>query len=76
MFVAEDSLAEKRPVMLGRKYEMNVEVIRGLNPGDRLITKGQMLLEDKTKNPYCPGMTMLHAGERHPAFPDGPHETV
>ena len=49
VFVARDSLAEKRPVTLGRRQEMNVEVIRGLEPGDRLITKGQMLLEDKTK---------------------------
>ena len=49
VFVARDSLAEKRPVTLGGRQEMNVEVIRGLEPGDRLITKGQMLLEDKTK---------------------------
>jgi membrane fusion protein, multidrug efflux system len=49
VFVARDSLAIKRPVVLGRRYETDVEVIRGLKPGDRLITKGQMLLEDKTK---------------------------
>ena len=49
VFVAQDSLAVKRPVVLGRRHEMDVEVIRGLEPGDRVITGGQMLLEDKTK---------------------------
>lgn len=49
VFIAADSLAVKRSVLLGQRYEMNVEVIRGLEPGDRLITEGQMLLENKTK---------------------------
>jgi multidrug efflux pump subunit AcrA (membrane-fusion protein) len=50
VFVAvSDSLAGKRAVTLGRRQAMDVEVLGGLEPGDRLITKGQMLLEDKTK---------------------------
>jgi RND family efflux transporter MFP subunit len=49
VFVARDSMAVKQPVVLGRRYEMNVEVIRGLEPGDSLITAGLMLLEDNTK---------------------------
>ncbi len=49
VFVARDSLAEKRPVTLGKRYQMNVEVLEGLEPGDILITKGQMLLENNTK---------------------------
>jgi membrane fusion protein, multidrug efflux system len=49
VFIARDSITVKRSVVLGRHHEMEVEVIRGLGPGDRLITKGQMLLEDKTK---------------------------
>jgi RND family efflux transporter MFP subunit len=49
VFVALDSLAVKKPVMLGQRHEMDVEVIRGLEPGERLITGGQMLLENNTK---------------------------
>jgi len=49
VFIANDSLAVKQPVLLGRRQEMNIEVIRGLEPGDRLITTGQMLLENNTK---------------------------
>jgi membrane fusion protein, multidrug efflux system len=49
VYVACDSSAEKRAVMLGRRHDLNVEIIRGLKPGDRVITRGQMLLEDKTK---------------------------
>ncbi len=49
VFIARDSTAVKQPVMLGRRYDTNIEIIRGLEPGDRLITAGLMLLENNTK---------------------------
>ncbi len=49
VFVAVDSMAVKRNVTLGRRHDADVEVVRGLVAGDRLITEGQMLLSDKTK---------------------------
>lgn len=49
VFIARDSLAVRRPVLLGRRHDVEVEVIRGLDPGDRVITGGQLLLEDGTK---------------------------
>ena len=49
VYVAEDSLARKREVVLGRPRGLDVEIVSGLEPGDVLITEGQMLLEDGTK---------------------------
>lgn len=49
VFVAVDSVAVKRSVTLGRRHDSDVEVLRGIGPGDRLITEGQMLLSDGAK---------------------------
>ena len=49
VFIAQSNFAIKRKVVLGREHDLNVEILQGLNPGDLLITKGQMLLEDKMK---------------------------
>ena len=49
VFVANDGTAHKRAVQLGRKNGLDVEVTRGLQAGDVLITEGQLHLEDGTK---------------------------
>ncbi len=49
VYLAMGNSAVKRPVTLGRRQDVDVEIIRGLEPGDRIITGGQMLLEDGTK---------------------------
>ena len=35
----------KKPVQIGHNDGINVEIIRGLGPGDRVVTKGVMLLK-------------------------------
>lgn len=49
IFLAENGLAIKREVILGRNKDLDVEVIEGLEPGEILITEGQMLLENNMK---------------------------
>lgn len=49
VFVANGGTAQKRVVQLGRKNGLEVEVTRGLQAGDVLITEGQLHLEDGTK---------------------------
>lgn len=49
VYVARDSVAVMQPVVTGRRRGMDIEIIRGLQPGDQLITGGQMLLEDGAK---------------------------
>jgi membrane fusion protein (multidrug efflux system) len=41
-----DGKAVKQPVILGRQIDLDVEIIRGLNAGDTIITEGLSLLED------------------------------
>lgn len=41
--------AERRPVKLGRRNSDYVEVIEGLDPGERVITSGYSGLTDKTR---------------------------
>jgi HlyD family secretion protein len=48
--VAKDGrTAEKRPVRLGRRNPDSIEVIGGLNPGDRVITSAYTGFADKTR---------------------------
>ncbi|MCE5249399.1 efflux RND transporter periplasmic adaptor subunit [bacterium] len=49
VYVAVDSLAVRREVLVGRHYDVDVEILQGLNPGDMLITKGLELLADRKK---------------------------
>ena len=49
VYVVVDSLAVKREVLAGRQFDTDVEILRGLNPGDVLINEGLELLADKTK---------------------------
>ena len=48
VFLAENGVAVKRTIIIGRSHDLDVEVIEGLNPGDIMITEGQMLLNDNT----------------------------
>ena len=49
VYVAGGSVALKREVVIGRTRGLDVEIVSGLEPGDVLITEGQMLLEEGVK---------------------------
>jgi len=49
VYLADNDVSVKRPVTLGRGMGLDVEIVDGLNPGDCLVTEGQMLLEDNMK---------------------------
>jgi RND family efflux transporter MFP subunit len=49
VFTAEDSIAVKKPVAIGRLTGSEVEIIGGLFPGELLVTEGQLLLDDSKK---------------------------
>lgn len=49
VFVNENSKAVKRPVVIGEKQGLALEIKEGLNPGDELIVEGLMLIEEDTK---------------------------
>ena len=48
-FVAEDTVAKRQKVTLGKNRGLFVEILNGLNENDLLITEGQMFLENDTK---------------------------
>ena len=49
VYLVGSSTARKREVILGRAQGLDVEIVSGLDPGDIIITEGQMLLEEGTK---------------------------
>lgn len=49
VFVANNQIAEKRPVTVGLQQGLDIEILNGLNPGDNLITEGQLLLDNGSK---------------------------
>ncbi len=49
VYVEEDGFAQKRFVTLGRTSGLDVQILQGLNSGDRLIVEGQLQLEDGRK---------------------------
>ena len=49
VYLAENDVAVKRTVTLGRNRGVDVEILDGLKQGDVLITEGQTLLEDNSK---------------------------
>lgn len=48
-YIAKDSTAVKTAVVTGKQKNLDIEVIKGLNSGDRLITEGISLLSDGAK---------------------------
>jgi membrane fusion protein, multidrug efflux system len=46
VFVAEKDRARRRPIEVGILDGLRVQVTRGLEPGDRLVVKGQRQLQD------------------------------
>jgi membrane fusion protein (multidrug efflux system) len=49
VFVVNGGAAKKRIVTLGNFHGLDVEVVKGLAPGDELIIEGQMHLQDGAK---------------------------
>lgn len=49
VYVVKNEKAEKRYVTIGKQQGLDVEILSGLNPGDRLVTEGQLLLENGAK---------------------------
>jgi membrane fusion protein, multidrug efflux system len=49
VFVANSGIAEKKQVTVGKSYGLDVELLSGVQPGDDLITEGQMLLSPGSK---------------------------
>jgi membrane fusion protein (multidrug efflux system) len=49
VYVVEDGVAHKRAVKIGAELGNAVEVLSGLNPGDRLIVEGNSMVSDKVK---------------------------
>lgn len=48
VYVANGNKAERRDVIIGRERDLEVEVVYGLNPGDKLIVEGYQGLMDNT----------------------------
>jgi len=49
VYTIENDQAIKKPVVIGKQYKLNVELIDGLMPGEEIVVEGQMLLEDGAK---------------------------
>jgi len=49
VFVIEKDKAVKKPVVIGKQYKMEMEIVKGLTSGEKLVVEGQMLLEDGAK---------------------------
>jgi len=47
--VGQDNTAVKRDVRTGSSYQNNWVIMNGLNPGDKVITKGTMMLREGAK---------------------------
>jgi multidrug efflux pump subunit AcrA (membrane-fusion protein) len=47
--VKEDNTVEKRKVVQGIQIDNKVEITEGLAPGEKVVVRGQTLLEDKSK---------------------------
>ena len=49
VYVAKGETAQARQVSTGKLLGLDVEITAGLNPGDVIITEGQLLLKDGSK---------------------------
>lgn len=49
VYVIEDNTAKLREVIIGQQSDIDVEILSGLNIGDKLVIEGQNLLQDGLK---------------------------
>lgn len=49
VYVLDNDEAERRNVKLGKRQVLDVEILDGLIPGDKLVVEGQLLLDQGTK---------------------------
>lgn len=49
VYAVENNQAVKKPVILGKRYKLSVEIKDGLKSGDNIVVAGQMLLEPEAK---------------------------
>lgn len=49
VFIVDRQTASERPVVLGIENNDKVEIIKGLEPGDRLVTEGYEMLSNRAK---------------------------
>jgi multidrug efflux pump subunit AcrA (membrane-fusion protein) len=49
VYKIENGQALKKPVVTGNQYKLNIEIVKGLQPGDEIVIQGQMLLADGSK---------------------------
>jgi multidrug efflux system membrane fusion protein len=47
--VKEDSTVEQRPVTVGQRVDDDVMILKGLTPGETVVTEGQLRLEQGTR---------------------------
>ncbi len=65
-----DTLAERRTLELGIEQGDNVEVTNGLNPGEKLIVRGQAGLEDNSPIRITRGEPLEEDADRRPVDED------
>jgi len=56
VFVIEDDIAVRKPVVLGISQDGFVEVLEGIEAGENVVIQGQSLLEDAVKVRILPGL--------------------
>jgi membrane fusion protein (multidrug efflux system) len=63
VYVAQDSVAQRRPVQLGFIDETHTEVTSGVAPGEMVITKGQRSLQDGGRIKILEGGAVVPAAD-------------
>lgn len=49
IFTAKGNIANRKKVQLGKSQGLNIEILSGLEEGEKLITEGQLLLQNGSK---------------------------
>jgi len=49
VYTIENDKAIKKPIVAGRRFKLNLEILEGLSIGDKIVVEGQMLLEPEAK---------------------------
>ncbi len=49
VFIVKDNIAHKTPVVTGIKSSGNIEIVKGISPGDKVVIEGNYILDDKSK---------------------------
>lgn len=49
VYLIKDDKAIRQPVVTGKQYNLNVEILEGLSVNDEMVVEGQMLLDDQVK---------------------------